>query len=283
MLKKGILMLALLTAIFSYAAFAQTCDNPCIDNIDCAEGEQCADGCCAAVPPPCEMPCFDMSECLLGQDCNSGCCGPAPCELPCSTNDDCEIDHTCVAGCCDTIPCVSDSDCPFACPAPENVFVPQACNMCEGGLCVDPPCTNDNQCKESPDNVCTTNTCTVATGICVTTFNSLPCNDGNPCTIGDTCGSGSCQTGSPKNCADLFACTTDSCNTNNGNCINAPSDAACDDGVACTDDNCDQNNGCENTPQNNQCDDGLQCTSDVCDGSGCIFSCTDDDGDGICT
>jgi hypothetical protein len=64
--------------------------------------------------------------------------------------------------------------------------------------------------------------------------NAAPCNDGNACTVGDTCGGGLCQAGvNTLNCNDNNACTDDSCNPVTG-CVNVNNTAPCDDGNACT-------------------------------------------------
>lgn len=69
------------------------------------------------------------------------------------------------------------------------------------------------------------------------------CDDGNVCNGSETCVGGSCQAGTPLNCNDGNACTTDSCNTSTG-CVNTPIN--CDDGDPCTADSCDPGSGCQN-------------------------------------
>src|ERR1051325_9016831 len=92
-----------------------------------------------------------------------------------------------------------------------------------GGLFCDPP-RNEINCSESPDNPCTTDTCTTAGGsypdpgyyeaVCVHTNNTSPCSDGNKCTgTGtsgtDQCSGGVCQPGAPNSnsCNDGNTCT----------------------------------------------------------------------------
>src|SRR5207302_7555039 len=78
-----------------------------------------------------------------------------------------------------------------------------------------------------------TNTCQPKTGAC---------DDGNPCTTGETCVNGTCGGG-----------TTTVCNDNN----------------PCTDDTCGAN-GCVFTSNSNQCNDGVYCNgSDTCSGGSC--------------
>src|SRR5207253_1670767 len=71
-----------------------------------------------------------------------------------------------------------------------------------------------------------------ATG-CVFTHNTAPCDDGNACTTGDTCGGGTCHAGSAVVCNDNNGCTDDSCNPATG-CLFTANPARCDDGNACT-------------------------------------------------
>ncbi|TFH23626.1 MAG: hypothetical protein E4H03_05725, partial [Myxococcales bacterium] len=95
-------------------------------------------------------------------------------------------------------------------------------------------CDTDGECNDG--NLCTTDTCVGAPGgTCSNLANTLPCDDGIPCTVGDQCGGGSCQPGTPNNsvCNDSEVCTDDVCSSVTG-CTNPPNTASCDDGVACT-------------------------------------------------
>lgn len=61
------------------------------------------------------------------------------------------------------------------------------------------------------------------------------CDDGNPCTVGEGCGSGSCGSGNTVSCDDGNPCTLDSCMAASG-CVHlaASATAPCDDGDVCT-------------------------------------------------
>jgi hypothetical protein len=85
-------------------------------------------------------------------------------------------------------------------------------------------------CNDS--NGCTTDSCDPESG-CVFANNTLPCDDGNACTAGDTCGSGICRPGASVVCNDGNLCTTDTCNPSSG-CVFTNNTNACDDGNACT-------------------------------------------------
>ena len=81
-------------------------------------------------------------------------------------------------------------------------------------------------------NPCTDDTCDPAVG-CVHTNNTSPCNDGQLCTVGDTCSGGACV-GTPVVCDDQNVCTDDTCNPATGLCVFANNTNTCDDGNACT-------------------------------------------------
>jgi hypothetical protein len=124
--------------------------------------------------------------------------------------------------------------------------------------------------------------------------NTLPCDDGNPCTLNDVCGNGSCD-GEPRTCNDDDPCTTDTCDPRTtAGCVFTlilPPPAGCQDcrqtaGICndyyeCTADSCDQQTGvCRNLDENEgavtprcqplgcltdaHCDDGNPCTTDRC-------------------
>ena len=87
------------------------------------------------------------------------------------------------------------------------------------------------------------------------------CNDGNACTLSDTCNAtGQCLSGPPRDCVDANVCTADSCDPAVG-CVHAPlSGGACDDGRLCTTGDTCQNGVCAgvshaNDPQPNSSDD----------------------------
>jgi hypothetical protein len=60
------------------------------------------------------------------------------------------------------------------------------------------------------------------------------CDDGDPCSIGDTCdGAGGCSAGGPDPCDDANVCTADSCVSFTG-CVHTPAPGPCEDGNPCT-------------------------------------------------
>jgi cysteine-rich repeat protein len=163
---------------------------------------------------------------------------------------------------------------------------------CCSSLCLyEPP---GSPCGDQSDASCDhPDTCDGA-GTCLDNLepDATPCEDGQFCTVGQTCQSGSCQGGTDPctnpelphcdeqsdqcveclindHCADgVFCdgaeqCVDGTCETDG---------APCDDGVACTNDSCDEaSNTCTNIPNDANCDDGLFCNGpETCNAlSGC--------------
>lgn len=125
------------------------------------------------------------------------------------------------------------------------------------------------------------------------TTNGEVCNDGDLCTVNDSCIVGVCF-GQPVDCSDGNLCTSESCDPVEG-CSVAPKGGPCDDddpcsiddvcgggiclpgsailcedNVPCTLNKCVYGVGCDfNTPLD--CDDGDICTDEICEvGVGCI-------------
>ncbi len=143
------------------------------------------------------------------------------------------------------------------------------------------------------DNTCTDDYC--GAGTCVYNPLDIPCDDGDPCTIGDQCQEGACVA-TDKDCDDLNPCTDDACDeagscayTNNtmecndedpctepdicseGECLGFPKD--CEDENPCTKDSCSDAGVCDHDPvamNGEPCYDGNPCTDDTCSGGGCV-------------
>jgi hypothetical protein len=86
------------------------------------------------------------------------------------------------------------------------------------------------------------------------------CDDGDACTTGDHCQSGSCV-GTPVDCDDLNDCTQDICS--GGSCSHGFVPGPCDDGSPCTDPDTCSGGVCHPGPF---CSGGDQC----CSTFGCI-------------
>ena len=113
-------------------------------------------------------------------------------------------------------------------------------DSCQSGACGGSPvvCTALDTCH-------TAGTCDPATGMCSNPVkpNGAACNDGNACTLVDTCQAGACSGGMPKVCTALDQChVAGTCDPGTGVCSN-PNKA---DGTTCTDGNaCTTGDACQ--------------------------------------
>lgn len=203
--------------------------------------------------------CTNLQDDLL----NCGACGVV---CPGST-DPCRIE-ACVSGQCTTIPN----------PAADTL-------PCEtGNLCTADFCENGT-CREGAVTVACPQcqVCDPATGTCRAVVNGTACEDGNLCTLNDSCQNGVCQPGPLKNCSDGDPCTSDTCNPLTGACASTPVPGC----VRCTGNDttpcpkpanpCRQaaciGGICDSVPKANgsPCSDGNVCTSnDGCVNGTCV-------------
>ncbi|HMF40321.1 MAG TPA: hypothetical protein VKQ32_06495, partial [Polyangia bacterium] len=152
----------------------------CDDGNACTSGETCQNGVCGS--PTATITCTGNNQCKVcdPNPANAG-AGQARCTInatngtACDDGTFCNGADTCAAGACTVHPgnpCTGGAECNNSCnEAGKNCFNP-----------VTTTCTTDN-------NVCTDDHCDAA-GACVHTNNTAPCDDGNACTTGDTCGAG---------------------------------------------------------------------------------------------
>ena len=289
---------------------------PCEDGDPCTVADLCEKGeCLPGVPVNCNdgNPCTDDS-CVPGVGCLN-----TPNAAPCEDGDICTLGDLCVDGecdhgpqiaCDDGNPCTDDAcDSAVGCVHVPNAEPCDDGNLCtELGLCVAGTCAPGKAIGCNDGDVCTDDGCDPLVG-CVFTPNVIPCDDGNACTVGDTCAGGACQPGAAVGCGDGNPCTDDSCdpmigcihgaNTDPCNDGNACTEADvcadgqcgggggvdCDDGNPCTNDSCDWQTGCVNQENQEPCDDLNACTAgDICGGGVCnpgaAVNCDDED---VCT
>ena len=265
---------------------------PCDDGDPCTN-DTCSGGICVPGPP---MNCDDSNVCTDDYcDPINGCQNDPLSDIPCDDGDPCTVSDNCVNGTCigtpmicnDGDPCTNDycnstMGCCMFDPISNNQ--PGICSdnnactiddICVNGTCIGTPkVCNDN-------NTCTTDVCLISGQCAFINNNTISCDDGDPCTINDICINGDCI-GTAKDCNDNNTCTTDTCNTNTGECmylalLNDP----CNDGDACTlNDTCNVNGECEGVPMD--CNDNDTCTVDMCHNGKCFHSfmnMTCDDGD----
>ena len=241
----------------------------CSDGKACTVNDVCSNSSCASGP----VSCVDGNACTIDNQCN----GSGNCTYPGVTCND--------GSACTTDSCNTSSGCVFSAISCNdgNVCTNDSCNASTGCVfanntvgCNDGnPCTVSDYCSAgtcrpgsavncNDNNVCTTEYCNTSNGACVYTNLTSACDDGNACTLNDTCSGGSCVSGAPKNCDDGNVCTNDSCS--GGVCSNVANSIACNDGNSCSKNDTCVNKSCVGTPYS--CDDGLSCTSDSCNGSG---------------
>lgn len=257
----------------------------CVNDLQCASGSLCFGGQCVA-----QTVCKSDVACKsLKQVCfvSAGVC------VDCNSANDCGANEACVGHVCKaSITCVSSKDCPSVCNKSTGKCVEcldnndcsdaQFCgadHACHTDVCVLGACSGNKYfpclsggsgfgaptvCGSTP---CETGACNVSG--CVTIGISGSCDDGNPCTVGDTCSGGGCS-GKPKVCEDNDACTANQCDKF-GNCVFPSTGGNCDDGNSCTQDFCNAQTGkCQHNTFIGSCDDGDPCTeNDVCSGGFC--------------
>lgn len=262
----------------------------CVENTACDDGDPCttddacdAAGACVGVAVTCD----DGLSCTLDKCASDGSC-----------------QNTRVAGFClstgEAVACVAHNG-----PDPDN-----GCRVCDANASGGPafvtlaegaPCDDSDACTTSEvcelgacvakgtvncssDNACISRSCVPAIG-CVNTNVSGECDDGDPCTVGDTCAEGACGSGGETlDCDDADACTLDACVPGVG-CTHDP-DAVCDDSDPCTHDSCLTGGNCQHAPFTGPCEDGNPCTTgEVCDAGGTCAGGTANDceDDNTCT
>ncbi len=191
---------------------------PCDDGNPCTESDSCLDGQCRG---------SDVCECNSPAD-----CAPYEDGNPCNGTLTCDVSalpYRCVVDPGSVVQCEPDGD--TTCR--QNVCDPASgtCDLAarnEGVACDDAdPCTVDSRCAAGScsggaqlacddGNPCTSEVCTPGVG-CEYGAISGPCDDGDSCTLGDTCVAGRCEPSDIIDCDDGDACTSDSCTTS-GEC-----------------------------------------------------------------
>ena len=97
-------------------------------------------------------------------------------------------------------------------------------------------CVSDSQCvalfPEPPacrQAACVANTCKL-----LAAGDHAPCDDGDPCTVADTCLAGGCRAGASKDCDDDQPCTDDGCAATAGGCQHLANDNSCQGDGGCS-------------------------------------------------
>ena len=239
----------------------------------------------ATVPPTCT----DTSECFaLDGPCSKGECSDGQCVATainnfaqCDDNNACTTNDQCNNAKCTGIP----KSCGAA-PACKIAACNPATGLCEekpgddGAQCDDnDPCTyfgtcSGGTCKKVQqvdcsflNSQCTTGKCDPALGCQAQPANQgAPCEDGQFCTINETCQNGLCTGGIPTPCAPPGGCFVGTCDELKKACDAVPGNDGqpCDDGSPCTASTTCSSGACINgVPANNgmACNDGTSCTT----------------------
>ena len=153
-------------------------DSPCLHNT-CAPKT----GKCGWQAAPNKSACEDGNVCTKGDFCAAGLCTAGADICPCKTHTDCAAHE-------DGNPCTGTLYCDFGTTIPSCRVNPATIVTCPTGA----------------DNTCRKSLCNKTNGTCaLTPQNHLgACADGNPCSVGDHCTAGKCQSG-PNACE----CKTD--------------------------------------------------------------------------
>ncbi|RYZ10213.1 MAG: hypothetical protein EOO73_01155 [Myxococcales bacterium] len=248
---------------------------PCDDSQACTTNDVCTEGACGGEAVVCD----DGLACS-GDRCDeaSGACAADTSNCSCEKDADCQDGNACngleicdptqklcrlgTAVVCPTSadPCLQNSCTPEtgACE-PEPVKDGAACDDSNG--CTEVDTCQAGQCEGSAPVVCMAlsqchlaGTCEPSTGQCSNPEkpNKSACNDGNACTLTDSCQAGSCLGSAPTVCAATDQChDAGACNTATGVCSkpNKSNGVKCNDGNACSSGDACQNGVCSPTSQ----------------------------------
>ena len=240
-------------------------------------------GLCVNLPKTGIVNCDDSDSCTLNDQCQAGVCKGKTMDCS-SVSDTCNL-GLCVKGSCTKIPRSGTISCDDKDACTDN-------DACANGVCkgAGKTCSGDQ---------CNTGGCAVIAGkaTCVKVYTAGYCNDGDPCTVTDTCqnisGAGVCQ-GTGKTCPG-DSCNTGQCDSKSGLCKKVLKTGSCDDGNKCTSSDkcvaglggagvckgttttctgdqcnsgkCDKSTGkCKKTYKAGYCSDGNKCTTgDKCE------------------
>ena len=232
-----------------------TVDAECDDKNPCTK-DVCTSGCCVAAALSAGVTCTDGNSCTQDDVCDGGSCISGA-KLACDDGNVC-TDDACLPGIgCSHTPNLAKCDDGVACSSAD---------VCKAGTCTSTlsacSCTTDANCADG--NPCTDDAC--VNGKCASKPSSAgkACEDGNHCTLSDTCSGGTCLPGGLTDCNDDNVCTDDACSPDTGACVHGVNFASCSDGNACTASDTCAGGACKPGAAA-FCDDNNACTNDSCD------------------
>lgn len=226
-------------------------DATCTDDGDCPSGH-CVDGLC------CDTACgggvVDCMACSRAAGAAAdGTCGPlvtgvAEATVCRAATDACDVDDVCSTT---STSCGPDGLAAVGTPCRASIGACDAAEACDGSSSA---CPADLSAPDGTD-----------------------CSDGVGCNGVEACLAGVCSAGTPLECDDGDACTSDRCEEP-GTCVSDAVLGCCSEpatcpGAACLSPTC-EDMACGTTPipgcctSDVDCDDGNSCTDDACDGSG---------------
>ncbi len=229
---------------------------------DCSDGNPCTTDSCDDVADECThtagadgMACDDGRYCSLGSTCSAGVCGAG-------TQRTCSDGNPCTADACD-----EDSDTCLNTNLADGTVCDDNAYCTTGDVCTAGLCAGAVPRDCADGNACTMDTCNETIDACENPpmVDGTPCDDGQYCTMSDTCAAGTCVGTGARDCSDSDQCTSDACDDVADACVNAnvPDGTVCSDGLFCTlGETC--NSGVCGNGTARDCSDGNPCTQDVC-------------------
>ncbi len=280
---------------------ASTAGALCEDTNPCTGTGTCDDqGQCVTSPIGFAAACDDDNPCTTRDTCAGAVClgEERPDGSVCDDGDLCTVGDACIQGQCTTgepLDCSDqEDDCnTSACDPSSGMCMPTARE--DGTACDDGSlCTQDDACQQGTcegqaldcsdaGDQCNPAACDEETGLCVATpaEDGTACEDGDLCTLEDTCQEGVCGSGFTQACDD-DPCVVATCNPENGQCEGPPVEdgTACNDDNACTEiDTCQEGVcvgerdlcACDGQADGAACDDFNPCTAtDSCQDGACV-------------